>query len=171
MLGGALAVVTCAYLAAMFLTAEARSRRAPDLEVYFRRRAEMAAVVAGIAVVVGIFVLHADARRLFNRLLGAGLPLVILSAVTGVAALVLMRSGAPQLVRALVAVAVASVILGWGVAQYPYLLGTHLRVNEAAAPNATLWSLAIVFGLAAVLVAPSLILLYMLQQRGQLEGT
>jgi cytochrome d ubiquinol oxidase subunit II len=57
------------------------------------------------------------------------------------------------------------------VAQYPFLLGTHLRVNEAAAPNATLWSLAIVFGLAAVLVAPSLILLYMLQQRGQLEGT
>src|SRR5207245_1735019 len=43
---GALAVATCAYLAAVFLTAEARKRRAPDLEVWFRNRALLAAAAA-----------------------------------------------------------------------------------------------------------------------------
>jgi cytochrome d ubiquinol oxidase subunit II len=69
----------------------------------------------------------------------------------------------------LAVLAVVSVVGGWGVAQYPYLLGTHLRIAEAAAPTSTLWAIVIVFGAAAVLCVPSLALLYMLQQRGTFE--
>jgi cytochrome d ubiquinol oxidase subunit II len=168
-LGGALAVVVCAYLAAVFLTAEARMREVADLEAYFRRRALLAAGAAGILALGGIAILDQDANRLFHRLIGPALPLVIVSALGGAAALVLLRQAAPRIVRVLAVVAVAALVGGWGVAQYPFLLGNHLRIAQAAAPNATLVALTVVFGAAVLLVVPSLALLYRLQQRGQLE--
>jgi cytochrome d ubiquinol oxidase subunit II len=168
-LGGVLAVVTCAYLAAVFLVAEARARRVPDLEMYFRRRALAAGALSGAVAIGGIFVLRADARHLFDRLTGAALPLVIISAVCGLAALALLRSASPTPLRALAVLAVATVVAGWGVAQYPYLLGTHLRLHAAAAPSATLWSIVVIFGVAAIVVVPSLALLYVLQQKGTFE--
>jgi cytochrome d ubiquinol oxidase subunit II len=170
-LGGALAVVVCAYLAAVFLTADAHARQAPDLEAWFRRRALAAAGVAGALSLGGLAILDADAHRLFERLLGPGLPLVLVSALSGAAALVLLGRVAPRVVRGLAVLAVGAVVAGWGVAQYPYLLGTHLRISEAAAPSPTLVAVTVVFGAAVVLCLPSLALLYVLQQRGQLEGT
>jgi len=171
MLGGTLAVVVCAYLAAVFLTADARARRDPGLERWFRRRALVTAAVAGVLATGGIFALRADAPRLFQQLLGPGLPLVLLSAATGGAALFLLtRKVSPRWLRVLAAGAVASVVTGWGVAQYPLLLGTHLGIDEAAAPEPTLVSLIVIFVAAVLLVVPSLALLYVLQQRGQLEG-
>jgi cytochrome d ubiquinol oxidase subunit II len=170
LLGGVLAVLVCAYLAAVFLVAEARRREDSELESAFRRRALLAAGVAGVVALAGIAILHADAPRLFDQLLGPGLPLVLLSAVTGAAALILLGRARPQFLRLLAVVAVGSIVCGWGVAQYPYVLGTHLTLSQAAAPQPTLISVAVVFGAAAVLVIPSLVLLYALQQRGRLES-
>lgn len=73
------------------------------------------------------------------------------------------------LMRALAAGAVVTVIWGWGVAQFPYLLPTSLRIDQAAAPGPTLDIVLIVFAVAAVLVIPSLTLLYTLSQRDLLE--
>ena len=44
--------------------------------------------------------------------------------------------------------AVATVVAGWGVAQWPCLLPTSLKVEAAAAPDATLISVVVVFLLA-----------------------
>jgi cytochrome d ubiquinol oxidase subunit II len=169
LLGGTLAVVTCAYLAAVFLAAEARLRRAADLESWFRRRAAVSAAGAGALALTGIGVLHRDAPHLFDRLLGPGLPLLLLSAGSGLAALVLLPRADPRLVRGLAVAAVAAVVLGWGVAQYPYLLGTHLTLAAAAAPTSTLWALVGISVTAALLCGPSFVLLYLLQERGRLE--
>ena len=171
LLGGSLAVLMCAYLAAIFLIAEARARSAADLEAWFRRRARVAAVVTGAVAVGGIFVLRHDARHLFDRLLGPGLPFVLVSALAGLVALVLLRRASPAVLRVLGAVAAVTVVAGWGVAQYPYVLGTHLTIAQAAGPRATLVSVVVVTALAAVLVLPSLGALYLLQQRGALEGS
>jgi cytochrome d ubiquinol oxidase subunit II len=171
LLGGALAVVVCAYLAAVFLTAEARARQADDLEAWFRTRAFFAAGVAGALALAGIFVLRSDARRLFDHLLRAGLPFVALSAVSGLAALVLLRRIEPRVLRVLAVAAVSSVVAGWGAAQYPYMLGTHLSVADAAAVRPTLVAVLVIFAAAAALCGPSLALLYVLQQRGELEST
>lgn len=168
-LGGTLAVVVCAYLAAVFLTAEARARRDDALEVWFRRRAFAAAAVAGVVALVGVLVLRADARRLFDQLLGDGLPLLVVSGAAGLGALALIARRSDRGVRLLATAAVATVVAGWGVAQYPYLLGTHLPLGEAAAPPATLAAVVVVFVAAAVLVGPSLALLFWLQQQGRLD--
>jgi len=66
--------------------------------------------------------------------------------------------------------AVASVIAGWGVAQWPYILPTSLKVADAAAPDATLGTILVVFGIAAVVILPSLAFLYVLDQRGMVEA-
>jgi cytochrome d ubiquinol oxidase subunit II len=171
-LGGILAVLTCGYLAALFLTAEAHREGHADLEQWARRRAVGAAVVAGVVAVAGLFVLRYDAHRLYARLLGDGWPLIAVSALAGFAALlataITRLRGRPALVRPLGVLAVASILGGWGAAQYPYLLGTHLTFHRAAAPEATLDALAVVTGLAVVLVVPSLVWLFVLTHRGQL---
>ena len=90
LLGGILAVVVCAYLAAVFLVTQANRRGLPDLEGYFRGRALAAAVAAGMVSLIGIWVLDSDAPRLFHRLIGAAAPLVAVSLACGLAALVLL---------------------------------------------------------------------------------
>jgi len=83
----------------------------------------------------------------------------------------LLRRAAPRLLQGLAVVAVAAIIAGWGAAQYPYLLGTHLTIQQAAAPTPTLVSLTVVAAAALVLVVPSMALLFVLGQRGRLESS
>jgi cytochrome d ubiquinol oxidase subunit II len=94
---------------------------------------------------------------------------VLLSGVCGLAALLLVRRLAPRVVQGLAVLAVAAIIAGWGTAQYPYLLGTHTTIAEAAAPTATLVALTIVAAVALAIVVPSMALLFVLAQRGRLE--
>ncbi|MFD6028308.1 cytochrome d ubiquinol oxidase subunit II [Streptomyces griseoluteus] len=165
-LGGVLAVLACSYLAATYLTVEALHRDDQRLYRYFRDRAIAAGAVTGAVSIAGIFVLHADSPRLFDRLSGPALPLVILAAVGGLVGLALLWARRTVGTRVAAAGAVAVVIVGWGVAQTPYLLGTHLSITEAAAPDTTL---AVVVGVAIVaglLIVPSLVLLFRLSSRG-----
>ena len=168
---GALFVATSAYLAAVFLVSDARRAGAPDLERYFSRRALVTAVVTGALAVAGLVALRSDARFVFDGLTGDALPLVIVSLVCGSAVLLLLRRGARRGARPLAVGAVAAVIWGWGVAQHPYLLPQTLTIDAAAAPSATLTSVLIVFGVAVVLVLPSIALLYTLVQRNLVEET
>ena len=73
-LGGVLAVIVVAYLAAVYLVWDARRLNDHNMAEYFRRRAIGAAVVAGVAAVVGIFVLRDDARYVFDGLDRQGTP-------------------------------------------------------------------------------------------------
>jgi len=170
LLTGAMFVATGAYLSAVFLVGDARRAGEPDLERYFVRRALAAAAVAGVAAAFGLVELHAEARYIFDRLVAGGLPLVILSVVCGVGLLAVLLRGGRRPLRPLAAGAVVAVIWGWGVAQFPYLLPTSLRIDQAAAPDPTLVTVFIVFAVAAVLVLPSLGLLYTLSQRDLLEA-
>jgi cytochrome d ubiquinol oxidase subunit II len=147
------------------LTADAPAELVP----YLRQPAWVTAWVAGVLSIAGIFVLRADARHLFDGLLGRALPIVILSVLAGVAALVLLRRVAARLLRALAASAVAALVVAWGVAQYPYLLGTRAAIGTVAAPDSSPAALVVVVAAAILLVGPSFALLYVLQQR-QLRG-
>ena len=167
-LGGVLAVVVAAYLAAVYLVWDARGLHDPEMEEYFRRRAIGSAVVAGVAGVVGIFVLRSDARYLFDELSTRALPLVIVSVGCGAASLVLLVRNAARGARVLAMVAVATVIVAWGVAQWPYILPESLEVADAAAPSGTLAAILVAAVGAVLIVLPGFILLYVLDQRGLL---
>ncbi len=169
LLTGVMFVATGAYLSAVFLVGDARRAGEADMERYFVRRALVAAAFAGVAAVGGLIELHAEARYIFDRLTDEGLPLVILSVLCGVGLLAVLLRGGRRPLRPLAAGAVVAVIWGWAVAQFPYLLPTSLKIGEAAAPSPTLVIVFVVFAVAAVLVLPSLALLYTLSQRDLLE--
>ena len=169
---GALFVATGAYLSAVFLVSEARRAGTPDLERYFVKRALGAALVAGALAVAGLVVLHRDGRFVFDGLKGGdALPLVIASFVCGIAVLVLLQRGGRRGARPLAVGAVVAVVWAWGVAQHPYLLPQVLTIDAAAAPGTTLTTVLIVFGVAVLLVLPSLGLLFTLVQRNLVEET
>jgi cytochrome bd ubiquinol oxidase subunit II len=166
---GALFVATSAYLAAVFLISDAQRAGTPDLQRYFTTRALANAVVAGALAVAGIIALRADARYVYDGLTGDGLPLVILSGLCGAGVLVLLVRGTHRGTRLLAAGAVVAVVWGWAIAQHPYLLPQVLTIDQAAAPSDTLTALLIVFGVAVLVVLPSLGLLYTLTQRNLIE--
>jgi cytochrome d ubiquinol oxidase subunit II len=173
LLTGAMFVASGAYLSAVFLIGDARRAGDEELASYFARRALDAASVAGVAAVIGLVELHAEARYIFDRLTDQGLPLVALSLFCGagvflalVSVIFRSRKGPPPwCLRPLAGGAVIAVIWGWGVAQFPYLLPTSLKITEAAAPPDTLAAVIIVFIVAAILVLPALGLLYWLSQK------
>ena len=167
-LGGVLAVAAVAYLAAVYLVWDARRLDDTEMVEYFRRRAVIAAAAVGAIGTFGTFVLRTDAPYLFDGLTSGALPLIILSVGCGVVALVLLVRKAPRGARLLAVVAVASTILGWGVAQWPYILPETLTFSAAASPTGTLGAVLVVVVLAVLIVVPGFVLLFVLDQKGLL---
>jgi cytochrome d ubiquinol oxidase subunit II len=131
----ALALAICAYLAAVFLCREAVTRDAPDLADGFRRRAVGSAIAAGVLAVAALPVLEHDSPGLVYELMSGP---VAVSAVAGVGTLIALLKRHYRTARVLAATAVAAVVGGWGLAQYPVLVPPDLTLAEAAAPPETL---------------------------------
>jgi cytochrome bd ubiquinol oxidase subunit II len=157
---GLLALVMCAYLAAVYLTVEADLRGDPELAGIFRSRAIGTALLAGALAAVGLLVIAIDAPELWAGMREDGWPLVVLSAAGGTASLLLILRRRVRTARVAAAVAVGSVVAGWGVAQWPYLIAPDLTAQEAAAPVSALRPIAVGLLVGGVLLLPSLLLLF-----------
>jgi cytochrome bd ubiquinol oxidase subunit II len=157
---GLLALAMCAYLAATYLTVEAVQRRDVDLERQFRRRALLAGLAAGALAGLGLLAVRAEAQIVWKGMLQDGWPFVALSAIGGLTSLGATFRGRERAARIGAAVAVGSVVVGWGVAQWPYLIVPDLTASQAAAPSSSLRPIAIGFAIGAALVLPSLLLLF-----------
>jgi cytochrome bd ubiquinol oxidase subunit II len=167
---GVLAVMTGAYLAAVFLAGDARRAELPDLEAAFRTRALGAGVVSGIGAVVALLIVRSDARPLYDGLTsGGGLAALIVSAFAGIVTLALVWTHRFELARGSAAVAVAAVVAGWVIADHPYLLPGQLTIDEAAAADATLTALVVSIGIGLLILLPSLYYLYRLVLGGRLD--
>jgi cytochrome d ubiquinol oxidase subunit II len=168
-LAGVLAVAFSGYLAAVYLAADARRQSERALVHDFRIRALAAGVVAGLLALAGLLVIRAEAPALWHGLSsGLGLALVIVSALAGVVTMALVWLDRFGLARASAALAVAAVIAGWAAAQEPQVL-PGLTVTQAAAGRATLVATIVAVGVGAVILVPSLALLYSLVLRGRLD--
>jgi cytochrome d ubiquinol oxidase subunit II len=77
----------------------------------------------------------------------------------------LLARGRYGAARVAAGLAVAAVIWGWGVAQYPVLLPPGLTVEQAAAGPRVLAAMLASTAVGALLLVPALILLYRLFQR------
>ncbi len=168
-LGGALGVGTCAYLAAVYLCHDARRTGAPDLVPVFRRRALATGTVVGALALGGIAVLDKDSPALFHGLTHRALPLVVVSGLAGVTSFVLLLVRRYVAARPAAAVAVAAVLWGWAVAQYPMML-PGLPYSRAAAPRPVLTAMLTVTAIGAVLLLPSLGWLFVIFQRDRPSG-
>ena len=132
-LTGFLFVAACAYVSAVFLVPEARQRGHWDLTRYFALRATAAGLLTG-ALAGGTFAeLSASSPHVFAGLTGIALPLVAISIAAGIAVLGMLwaRWYHALGLRLTAAVAVAAVVCGWGLAQYPYLFPTSTVASAA----------------------------------------
>ncbi|MEA2152957.1 MAG: cytochrome bd ubiquinol oxidase subunit [Solirubrobacteraceae bacterium] len=170
---GVLAVANSAYLAAVFLAADARRVSGEgsddDLLAALRVRALVTGLVSGAEAIAALILVRSDAHFLYTRLLhGSALAAVIVSAVAGLATLELVRRSSFEAARYTAALAVAAVLAGWALAQRPLLL-EGLTVQQAAAPHDTLVVVVISVIAGATILFPSLALLFRLVLQGRLD--
>jgi cytochrome d ubiquinol oxidase subunit II len=154
---GLLALITCAYLAAVYLTNETEGELRED----FRRRAIVAgtatAVLAGLVLIFAWFEAHWFLERLFRW---TTLPVIVagLACFAGSAWAVFTRRY--NWARFFAASEVALLLLGWGLAQHPYLIYPDMTLVAAAAPDTTLKFLLISLPFGAAALLPSLWFLF-----------
>jgi cytochrome d ubiquinol oxidase subunit II len=152
---GCFALALFAFLAAVYLTLEARDAA---LREDFRRRALFAAggvfTLAAIALVLSM----GAAPRVAAGVVTAPWSL-LLHVLTGIAALAAIASlwrRRYRLARLAAGAQVSFILWGWALAQFPFVIPTTLTIRRAAAPTVTLELL--VAGLAggAIVLLPSL---------------
>ena len=155
---GILTLALFAFLAAVYLTVEARD---DDLREDFRRRALGAAAAVFVAA-FGTLGLALWGAPLMGRGLTTAPWAPALHAATGaaaVAAIWALWRRRYRLARVAAAGQVSLILWGWALAQYPYLIPPDLTIRAAAAPRITLvlvlWALAA----GALVLFPSLIYL------------
>jgi cytochrome bd ubiquinol oxidase subunit II len=166
---GVLAVATAAYLAAVFLAADAARQGDEPVTTAFRRRALVAGVVAGAIALGGLVVVHEDASGLFEGLTqGTGLAALLASVGAGIWAMALVARSRLEPARYSAAVAVAAIVVGWGAAQSPTFL-PGLTVEQAAAETSTLVALLVGLGIGALILVPSLFVLFRLVLTGRMD--
>ncbi|GAA3673083.1 cytochrome d ubiquinol oxidase subunit II [Nocardioides ginsengisoli] len=162
--GGVIAVGTCAFLAGTFLVADAERSGQHRLAAELRIRALAVGAATGAIVFAALVPLDHDAPTLATGLEGRAAPLVVLAGLAGLATMVLLWRRKYAVARIAAVLAVASVVSGWGVGQYPWLLVDEITISDAAGATATLQGLLVAVGLAVVVVVPPLAYLFKLTQ-------
>jgi cytochrome bd ubiquinol oxidase subunit II len=155
---GVLALLLCAYLAAVYLTWESHDAQLRD---DFRRRALAVWWLAGVASVVALALARSEAAHLWTGL--TSWPAILFIAAGSALAPIsfaALRDNRFDLARYACAAQIVALLAGWASAQWPYLIYPDLTVANAAAPASTLrltaWTLP--FGLGALF--PALWLLF-----------
>lgn len=155
---GLFALACFAFLAAVYLTVEARDGQ---LQEDFRRRALVAGIIVAANAAIGL--LLSPQAPMVQRGLLATRWAALLHLLTGVAAL--LAFGALwrrhyRVARVAAAAQVALILWGWGLSQYPYLLPPDLTIADAAAPRVTLELALIALIAGAIVLFPSLFYLF-----------
>ena len=167
---GVVAVTLCAYLAAVYLAADANRKGRADLADAFRTRGLVAGLISGVVAVAGVLVLQEDSRLVYDGLTsGFGLVDLVLSALAGLVTIALLAARRFSAARYTAAAAVVTIVAGWAIAQSPYILPPDLTVTEAAAADNVLIALLVAIVVGLFILVPSLILLYGLVLAGRFD--
>jgi cytochrome bd ubiquinol oxidase subunit II len=155
---GLTAVAACAFLAASYML----TRSSGELREDFRIRALLAGVAVGLLAVVTLAVARWDAPdfwELWQR--AAPEAMLVVALVAGLTALFVVWRRWYALAPAVGGGAVALMVATWGVMQYPYFIVPGLRIFDAASNHAMIKSALVGLVCGAVILIPSLLLLYL----------
>lgn len=134
---GFFALALFAFLAAVYLTIEARDEA---LREDFRLRALASAVAVGV-MAFAVFLLSANGAPVIRERLSQSWwtwPLQIATAVFATAAIYALWTRRFRMARFCAAAQATLILWGWGAAQYPYLVMPDLTIYNSAAPAITL---------------------------------
>jgi cytochrome d ubiquinol oxidase subunit II len=154
---GVLAVALCAQLAAVFLTLETRDALRED----FHWRAIAATIVLAAIGAVALLVAERTSPDTFAALLRpASLPGIGIAMLLGFVVLGALLARNYALARAATALEAIAILTGWYASQAPYLIPGEMTVAAAAAPPETLRAFLWLVAVGAILLVPSLLLLF-----------
>ena len=162
---GALALLLFAFLAAVYLTVEAKEE---ELREDFRRRGLWSAAAVAAVAAITLYLAREDAPLVWSELTTGSLAtaLRILAAITALGAIVSLWRRHYRLARVAAASEVSLILWGWALGQFPYLVPPDLTVDNSAAPAATLRLLTIALIAGLALLVPSLRYLFKVFKAG-----
>jgi cytochrome bd ubiquinol oxidase subunit II len=151
---GFFALALFAFLAAVYLTVEARERK---LQEDFRMRAIISGVAVGLLALTVFILAKTGAptvRAGISRSWWA-LGLHILTAIFAIGAFGALWTRRYRVARVCAAAQLTLILLGWAFAQFPHLVEPDLTISSAAAPQITLQLLLGALAAGAILLFPS----------------
>lgn len=152
---GGFALSLFSFLAAVYLTVEARSE---GLREDFRVRGLIAAGMVLVFAALALLLSRVWAPRVAAGVMASPWS-ILLHTCTGVAAITAIFALATRrwlLARFAAAAQVTLIIWGWALSQYPYILPTSLTIRQSAAPPITLRLLLIGLAGGGLILIPSL---------------
>lgn len=154
---GGLALSLCAYLAAVYLINETSG----ELQEDFRNRALLAGTVVVALTVLTLPFLYLEARHLWDGLIHMRVAPVVLAGI--LAALIsgwaLLRRRY-RLAQFSTIAQIGLLLLGWGLAQYPFIIYPDVTIWDAASPPDTLLFVLYSLPVGGAILLPSLWLLF-----------
>ena len=167
---GFFALALFAFLAAVYLTVEARDEA---LREDFRLRALASAVAVGVMALVVFLLTGAGAPEIRHWMIRSWWtwPLQLSTAVLAVGTIYALWTRRFQRARFCAAAQTTLILWGWGAAQYPHLVAPDVTIYNSAAPAITLrlvwWALLA----GSALLFPSLYYLYRVFKGSAAHGT
>ena len=156
---GLFALALFAFLAAVYLTVEARDEA---LREDFRRRALISAGAVGVMALI-VFLLSSSGAPVIRQDLSQSAwtwPLQIATAISAIAALWCLWTRKFKLARLAAAAQVTLILWGWGAAMFPHLVVPDLTIQNAAAPAVTLRLVLAALVAGSLLLFPSFYFLF-----------
>lgn len=165
---GLFTVSLFSYLAAVYLIFEAKDR---DLKEDFRSRALAAGAAAGVLAWVCFALAKDGAPQIFAGLSARAwsLPFQLLTGAVAACALAALYFRAYGWARVLAVSQVGLVLVGWPLAQYPFLIVPDLTVRETSAAASVLVPVLLTLAGGALLILPAFAWLYSIFKERVLE--
>lgn len=155
-----------AYVAAVYLTLETDD---DALREDFRKKAIRSGIGVGVFAWLCLGLAFRDAPLLANGLRKQwwSIPFQLIIATISIGALIALFQRKYKMARVLAVFQVGGIVMGWGLAQVPYVVVPALTLKQAAAPASVLWPVAITLVLGSCLLLPSFWYLYSIFQHKQ----
>ena len=161
---GLFALGLCAFLAATYLTIDTAGQS--EVQDDFRLRALLSEIALVPIALVAFFSSKTGAPEIYRGLASRWASLLVGATICCVAGALLSLWWRRFQIARLAAIGQTTLILlGWSLAQYPYLIVPDVTIANAAAPAITLRLLLIALVLGAVLLLPSLFFLFYIVKR------
>ncbi|HLA79496.1 MAG TPA: cytochrome d ubiquinol oxidase subunit II [Vicinamibacteria bacterium] len=156
---GAFTLSLFAFLAASYLTLETADRALQD---DFRLRALGSGALTGLLAFLCLGLARQGAPLVFEGLTRRvwSWPFQIATGLTALGALVALAKRHFAWARTLAIAQTTLILLGWGLAQFPFLIPPDLTFAMAAAPRQVLMPVLLTLGLGTLILAPSLLYLF-----------
>jgi len=161
---GFFALSLFAFLAAVYLTVEASEN---ELQDDFRLRALIAGIAVGILALT-VFILAGTGAPTLRAGISRSwwaLALHLGTAVVAVGAFYTLWTRKYRVARICAVAQVTLILVGWALAQFPYLVEPDMTIYSAAAPRATLQLLFVALAAGVLVLFPSYYYLFRIFQR------